>query len=199
MKKAFLFLPLLAALLWAGAAQAAAPTEALKGTVDKVIAILRDPALQGEGNREAQIAKLRTVFLGFFDMEELAKRTLAVHWKKFSPEERQEFESLFAKLLENTYADRIREYTDEQVLYLDEKLQDGKALVSTKIIHKGREIPMDYAMLESNGKWRVFDVNIEGVSLTRNYRTQFHEILVKDPPEQLLVRLRERTKDPAAK
>ena len=42
MKKAFLLLPLLAALLWAASAQAAAPTEALKGTVDKVIAILRE-------------------------------------------------------------------------------------------------------------------------------------------------------------
>lgn len=175
------------------------PTDALRLTLDKVFDVLKDPALSGEANRETQIAMLREVMLGYFDMEELSRRTLAVHWPKFSPEQRKEFQALFSKLLENTYVDRIRGYTDETVTYGEEVIEADRAVVKTKLNHKGRQIPMDYALHVKDGQWRVFDVQVEGVSLVRNYRSQFQDILSKDGPEQLLVKLRERTKDPSAK
>ncbi len=49
-------------------------------------------------------------------------------------------------------------------------------------------------MILENGEWKVYDVVIEGVSLVQNYRTQFREILINKPPEDLLKMLREKVR-----
>src|SRR5437867_13003615 len=69
---------------------------------------------------------------------------------------------------------------------------DGaQATVRTRIITKqGTEVPVDYRMFQRDGRWRVFDVNIEGVSLVGNYRTQFNAIIVRSPYQDLVTKLK---------
>lgn len=64
----------------------------------------------------------------------------------------------------------------------------GKVEVTTKVIGKGREIPIAYRLVDHDG-WKVYDVVIEGVSLVQNYRSQFGQILAHDSPDTLIAKI----------
>ncbi|MGD8543309.1 MAG: ABC transporter substrate-binding protein, partial [Desulfobacteraceae bacterium] len=88
-----------------------------------------------------------------------------------------------------TYIDLAVEFLEEEIL------SDDKAMVKTKVRREGVETPVDYRMLRQDGRWLVYDVNIEGVSLVQNYRTQFREILAKETPEELIQKLRDKIRE----
>jgi phospholipid transport system substrate-binding protein len=116
-------------------------------------------------------------------------------WKKFNAAQQKEFMALFSALLEGVYLDRIIAYTDEQVVFGNESmLRKDRAEVQSKVITKSNtEVPLFYRMVEESGQWRVYDVIIEGVSMIKNYRSQFGEILSKQTPQDLLKILRDKT------
>jgi phospholipid transport system substrate-binding protein len=67
--------------------------------------------------------------------------------------------------------------------------------VESYIITKdNKKVPLFYRMTDKSGQWRVYDVVIEGVSMVKNYRGQFREILSKKKPEDLLQTLRKKVK-----
>lgn len=166
-------------------AQAGQAQDTLKVSVDEVLSVLRG-SKQGDPGR---VDRLALAVGKVFDPEELAKRTLASHWENFSPEEQKRFTAAFVKLLQNTYLRRLETYTDEKVLFLDEAaLAENRAEVSTKIVTANKEIPIVYRLIKKND-WKVYDVVIEGVSLVQNYRNQFTQILAKESPGQLIVRV----------
>ncbi len=181
-------------------ARGAEPMDALKGPIEKVVGILRDPQYK-EAQKDVQRAKLWDLIQGVFDFTEISKRTLARNWKKFSPEQRKSFTDAFAQLLGNTYLDRMQGgYKNEVVVYLDEKMvSENKYVVKTKVVREAIEIPIDYSMFKSQGEWKIYDVNIEGVSLVKNYRTQFRKILSKETPDQLIDRVKKKTAAQKAK
>ena len=74
-------------------------------------------------------------------------------------------------------------------------LSDSQAEIQTKIVTASKEIPIFYRMISKGGKWKVYDVVVENVSLVQNYRTQFNDILAKNTPEQLLETLRKKVKE----
>jgi phospholipid transport system substrate-binding protein len=183
----FLALAIVAAL--AAPALAGAPTEALSASIDKIIALLADPAYKNPDTRPAMRTKLITAIDAVFDMKELSRRALGAQWNKFTPEQQQRFVTAFGQLLQNTYLDKIESYTDEKVQYLKEQdLGTGKVEVDTKVVGKGKEIPISYRLSDHNG-WKVYDVVIEGVSLVQNYRTQFGQILVNETPDALIAKI----------
>lgn len=173
------------------AAGAQEPREALKGPIDEVVSILRDPQYKGENQAELGREKIWGVIERLFDFTEMSKRCLARNWRVFSPSERKEFSEVFTRFLGNTYLDKIqKDYQNEEVVYGEQQmLTDTKALVKTTVMRDTVEIPVNYRMLKRNGAWRVYDVNIEGVSLVKNYRTQFGKILMRDSPADLIERL----------
>jgi len=161
------------------------PTDTVKGEVDKIINKLRDPAFK-EKAREEKIAGIREIINEIFDWTELSKRTLGRDWKKFNDAQKKEFIDLFSELLEGVYADRLLAYSDEKVIFDKEtELRKGQFEVQSYIATSdGKKIPLHYRMREKQGKWRVYDVVIEGVSMVKNYRSQFREILSKKQPEE---------------
>ncbi len=187
----FLFLSILSINVYAGD-----PTNLMKQTIDKVIDILKNKELKkAEKTNERRVA-IRKVVGERFDFEEMAKRSLALHWKKRTPEERKEFVPLFSDLLERSYIKKIEGYTDEKFLYTDEKIDVDYAVVNTRIITKRNvEIPIEYRLLNKNGKWEVYDVVIEGVSLVNNYRNQFNKIIRKDSYEELVRRMKNKQEE----
>ena len=128
-----------------------------------------------------------------FDWNEMAKRSLGIYWKDRTPEEQKEFIKLFTVLLENTYMDKIEGYAGEKILYSRETVEDRYALVETKIVtRRDTEVGVNYWMLSENGRWFVYDISVEGVSLVRNYRTQFNDILARSSYQELLKKLKEK-------
>lgn len=172
---------------------AGAALETIQTQVNKVLDVLSDPALKAESARETKEKKIWGIADNIFDYPELSKRALARNWKKFAPDQQKEFTDLFGKLLGNVYMDRILEYDDQKVVFERElSLGNDKAEVRSKIVTSSREIPMNYRMIEKNGEWRVYDVIIEGVSMVKNYRSQFRKILMNKSPEDLLKILRKK-------
>ena len=178
----------------AGISLAASPLESLKIPIENVLGLLKDPKYKNPDQRQQQRDKILTITRQLFDFTEMSKRALARNWKSFSPQEQLQFADVFADHLSNSYMDKIQgEYKDETIVFLNEEtVADGKALVKTKIQRKSGDISVDYSMLLVDNQWRVYDVNIEGVSLIKNYRTQFDQILVKESPAQLIERLKKK-------
>jgi len=177
------------------AAESAGPMVSVQGPIQQGIDLLRDPHYKDPSKREAQRDKIWEIIRQTFDFVEVSMRALAQDWKAFTPPQRKEFTEVFTDLLKNTYIDKIQsEFQNETIQFLgDEKVSDDKAVVKTKVIRNGKiEIPMDYSMRFRDGQWKVYDVAIEGVSLVKNYRTQFKDILAKETPAQLITRLKDK-------
>src|SRR5687767_1965699 len=181
-------------------AQAGEPTEQLKTHVDEVLKVLGNPALRTPDKIDERRDVIRKVANQIFDFEETAKRALGPHWASRTPAERKEFVTLFTDLLERSYVTRIEQYGGEKVAYAGDQVTGDQAVVKTRIVSKtGTDIPVDYRMQKMPEGWRVYDVNIEGVSLVSNYRTQFNKIVQTESFQALVDRLKSRsTVEPAA-
>jgi phospholipid transport system substrate-binding protein len=162
-----------------GPAWAGAPTDQLRGRVDRVLRILEDPALKQDARVVERRAAIRTMAHEIFDFRELSQRALARHWPARTPAERDEFVQLFADLLERSYIGKIETYSGgDRIQYTSETADGDQATVRTRIVTKaGAEIPVDYRMHRVGDRWLVYDVAIEGVSLVANYRAQFNKII----------------------
>ncbi len=190
------FFFLCSSLLISNTICAGEPLTLTKQTINKVTDILKNEELKKPENILKRRTELRRVIGERFDFEEMAKRALALHWKNRSPEERQEFISLFSDLLERSYVKKIESYADEQVLYADEKIEGEYAVVKTKIITKRNvEIPIEYRLLKKKNQWGVYDIVIEGVSLVNNYRNQFNKIIRKDSYQELVQRMKNKQEE----
>ena len=110
-------------------------------------------------------------------MESMARRTLGSYWDDATEEQRQQFSDLFVQVLEGTYLNRIGDYSDGTVKFLKQRVKGNKAIVDTQILTDDLEIPVQYKMIYSDGRWQVFDLVIEGVSLIKNYRSSYGEII----------------------
>lgn len=163
--------------------------EAVQTHVDEVLKVLRTT-----GSKEQQRAQIVAEAEKLFDFVELSKRTLGLSWNRFNQEQRKEFVDLYKSLLQDTYIDRITAYTNEKVSFtegvpLGDNSVEVRSIVTTKT---GEEVPINYRVMNENARWKIYDVVIAGVSLTANYRSQFREILVNQPPEALLSSLRQK-------
>ncbi len=171
---------------WAGL-----PTDQLKGSIDRVIKTLNDPALKGENKALDRRRAVRKIADDIFDFNEIARRSLGRHWQSLTDKQREEFVSLFSDLLERSYISKIELYGGEKILYASERMDGDIVSVATRIITKnGTEVPIDYRMLKRGDRWLVYDVNIEGVSLVSNYRTQFNKIIQTASYNDLVQKLR---------
>jgi len=162
-------------------------TSQLRGTIEKVIKIVKDEALMND--HQARRAALRNAIDERFDYRQMVMRSLAKNWDDRSDQERQEFIALFKSLLENSYAGKLEAYRDEKINYVGEVIKGGYALVKTEVVRRSTTIGVDYKLIEENGDWKVYDFVIEGVSMIRNYRSQFTKIIRKDSYEVLVQKL----------
>lgn len=177
-------------------AYADAPLSTVQANVNKVLDVLRDPALKADSAKVTKKEKLRSIYGSMFDEVELSKRTLARNWNKLNTAQRQEFVQLFQEVLEKAYVDKILSYTNEKITYEKEiRLTENQVEVQTHVITSSNKIPIFYRVILSSGTWKVYDVIVENVSLVQNYRTQFNNILEKNTPEQLLEILRKKVKE----
>jgi phospholipid transport system substrate-binding protein len=186
---------LMSLMIFPFSASAQSPLETIQTQVNKVLEVLRDPALKAESAKETREKKVWTLIDGVFDYTELSKRTLAQHWKTFTPEQQKEFTQLFGKLLGTVYMDRIMAYTNEKVIFSKAtKLSEDTTEVQSEVVTASKSIPIHYRMISKEGSWKVYDVVVEGVSLVQNYRSQFRDILSKQSPQDLLRILRDKVK-----
>jgi phospholipid transport system substrate-binding protein len=194
-----------ALMLFASIAGPAAttPRQVVQVAVDRVIAVLegtepqRERGEHGEGRVPAADrtrAELRRIALDLFDFEEMSRRTLSRHWAGRTRAEQQEFIRLFADLLERSYLGRIEAYAGEKVAYVGETVEGAYALVRSKIIpqRQRRETAVDYRLHRRDGRWKVYDVLVDGVSFVSTYRAEFNRVISASSYNGLVDALRNR-------
>jgi phospholipid transport system substrate-binding protein len=182
------------------AVKAEKPVEALKGPIDKVLQILEDPQYEDPARKADQREKIRSVSNAMFDFELIAKRaTGRYHWQNsFTSQQRREFTDLFAEFLGNNYLTRINGTVKGlKVEYLDEVIDDSgkRAKVRTKVPGSKSDVAVDYSMGLKDGKWKIYDVYVEGVSLVQNYQTQFRSLFEKESAAQVIDRLKQKIEE----
>jgi phospholipid transport system substrate-binding protein len=173
---------------------AASPAQdQLKQSIDEILAVLRNPELKTDAQKDTRRQALEKIVEERFDFDKMSQLSLARHWKERSDAEKSEFTALFGRLLKDTYISKMEGYTDEQVVFINELIKKQKAQIDTKIITQTVEIPINYRMFtRDNVQWLVYDMVIEGVSLIGNYRSQFGQMLEKDSFEELMNKLKKK-------
>ncbi len=170
---------------------ASTPKEDIRKTVDQALAVLRDPQIKGEVRRQ----KISPLVRARFDFTIMSQYALGKNWRSATPQEQQEFIRLFSDLLEETYIGRVDAYSNETVIYGDEKIDGERAEVKTHVHSGNVDIPIDYRLTRKDGEWFVYDVLIEDVSLIKNYRSSYGEIIRKEGFTKLLERMAEKIKE----
>ncbi|MBU0674900.1 MAG: ABC transporter substrate-binding protein [Proteobacteria bacterium] len=172
------------------------PMVQIRETVDSILLLMRDPALaspEKSGERRTRIIKAVDIR---FDFREMSMRTLGKVWDEKSEEQRGVFQKLFADLLKNNYIGRIEGYSNEEISY-HKVIMDktgSRAMVFTSVIKNTREISINYKLILKGHDWRVYDVEIEGVSLVKNYRSEFSRIISKEDYAGLIKRMEEKVR-----
>lgn len=174
-------------------ASAGEPFDLVKSAVERALVILREPKPNSSEKRKERIDRLKDVVNPPFDYDEMARRTLAAHWRRRTPAEQEEFARLFRAFLKRIYSDRVDFYGGERIVLGRETIDQDYAEAESKIIDaKGDETSVIYRLRRSDGKWKVYDAVVENISIVNNYRSQFDRVIAKSSYEELKKMLRDK-------
>jgi len=167
--------------------------DTIKSRITQLFDVLRDPAYQGKAAAELKKEKIWSIFNKTFDYTEFSKRTLSRTWRKLKPDQRVEFTGLYKTLLDKVYMNKILAYTDQQMVFGKERpLAQNRVEVQSKIVAGSNRTPIYFRMVSKNDGWWVYDVIVEGISLVKNYRSQFTRILKRESIEGMFEILRKK-------
>jgi len=170
------------------------PTNALRPVLNELMAILSDPGLKNDDFLAERRLKIMSAIGGGFNFREMSRRVLGKTWRKIDEPQKDYFTELMTKLLENVYIGKLEGYSDQTVEFVAETIKGDRSQVTTYLVNKGVKIPVHYIMRNNQGVWKVYDINIEGVSLVRNYQEQFKSIVRKEKFEGLVKVLEEKNR-----
>ena len=164
------------------------PNELIRIRWNAVISVLRNKDL----DQEARVKKINTIVSPIFDFQLMAKLALGrEHWPKLTPAQQGKFTELFVERLRTTYREKIALYTDEEILFKPAEKKDGTICIPMELKTKDKKIAILHKLRKLDNRWKVYDVEIQGVSILLTYRSQFDDILSRGTVEDLLSRLEE--------
>jgi phospholipid transport system substrate-binding protein len=173
-------LTLVALLVLGGAAGAAEPVDepvrVVQSTADTVLGTLR----QQRVNLQAEPAKVYglvdELLVPHVDFARLSSLVLGRHWRTASSDQRERFSREFKRLLVRTYATGLLELDTWEIHYPPQRVaaDADDVVVRSELLRAGAQpVPVDYRMHRADGRWRVYDVSIDGVSFASTYRNSF--------------------------
>jgi phospholipid transport system substrate-binding protein len=158
----------------------------LTGKLDAAMAVLQKKDM-GQQEKDRQIIE---IVRPIFDFPLMAKLSLGrKYWPGLSKEHKVKFADLFIKRLEASYLEKLSLYTDETVVYKTPVQNGRKVEIPTEVISKDKIISMTYKLYKSKRNWKIYDMEIEGISIIVTYRSQFDQILDKGTFDDLLLKL----------
>jgi phospholipid transport system substrate-binding protein len=189
---------LVAGLSQANLAEAGAPTEVVRGVFNDANRVLTDPAT--EQRPLERLVAIRALFSRVFDFRDAAERSLGRQWQARTVAEQQEFTRLFADFVQRGFVYWLASVAEVDgraggatVHFVGETVDRDTATVQTAILARGgRLIPLTHTLVYRNRRWVVRDVNIEGISLVANYRSQFDRVIRGSSYPQLVQLIRAR-------
>ncbi len=167
-----------------------AAEETLRSKLEVVISVLQKKELELEAKKKEIIEIVTPIF----DFSLMAKLTLGrKYWPGLAKEKKERFTELFIKRLKESYLEKLTRYTytDEKILYNAPIQVKKKIHIPTDLISKDNKISMLYKLYKSKHNWKIYDIEIEGVSLITIYRSQFNQVLSSGTIDDLLEKLEE--------
>ncbi len=162
------------------------PEEFLQNKWDAVVSILQNKKI----DQKAKEKKINKIISPIFDFPLMAKLSLGrKNWTKFSPPQRDKFTLLFTERIKKSYWEKIGLYKDEKVLFKP-KVQKKKTIyIPSELRYNDKKVAILYKLRKIEKCWKIYDVEIQGVSILLTYRSQFDEILRRGTVKDLLSRL----------
>ncbi|MEO5365862.1 MAG: ABC transporter substrate-binding protein [Magnetococcus sp. WYHC-3] len=167
------------------------PTDQLKETTDKILAIVRDPTLQGADKEDARQKQMREEIDKRFAWSDMAHSAYGLAWNKLTDAQRTEFTGLFGDLVNKNYMSKVESYSGEKIQYKGDKVDGTYGVVNVVIVTlRNTDIAVSYRVLKKDTQWLIYDVIIENISMVNNYRSQFGAILHSSPHDVLVSRIK---------
>lgn len=144
---------------------------------------------------------VETILLPHFDTDYAAQLVLAQNWRTASPEQRQRFVAAMVKMLMNTYAGALTEFSADKFKILPYRADSNPdvATVRTQVMRSsGVVVPVDYKLRRTASGWKAFDVIIEGISYVKNYRTDLGEEISQRGLDAVIARIEREGSAPAS-
>ena len=158
----------------------------LKSKLDAAISVLQKKDLDPQQKND----QLVEIVTPMFDFHLMAKLSLGrKYWPGLSEEKKDEFTDLFIKRLRTSYLEKLSLYTDEKVFFKTPVQNKRKVRIPTVLISNKNKISMIYKLYKSRKDWKIYDIEIEGISIISTYRSQFDQVLRKGTIDELLKRL----------
>ena len=165
-----------------------AAEELLKNKLDAVIAVLQKKDLEQQVIKNEIIEIVEPIF----DFSLMAKLTLGrKYWPGIPKEKKKRFTELFIKRLKGFYLDKITLYTDETIVYKTPIQVKRKIQIPTELISKADKISILYKLYKSKHNWKIYDIEVQGVSVVSTYRSQFYQVLSSGTIDDLLLKMEE--------
>jgi phospholipid transport system substrate-binding protein len=169
-------------------ATAPAARAVIEDALGRVEKILRD----AKSTPAEKNAKVRAIAETMIDFETMGRLAMGANWRDLSEAKRNEFNKEFRQHVINTYGHFTDDYTDQDLVVAEDRSEArGDWTVQTKImgIKDGARqelAKVDYRLRQADGKWKVIDITIEGVSMMANFRAQFQDIMTSGGIDKLL-------------
>jgi phospholipid transport system substrate-binding protein len=173
------------------------PQQLIKQAIDKVLGEIKLNLEDYRASPDKLLALVDEEVLPHFDFVAMTNLALYRYRKEFNDEQKSRIVNEFKVLLIRTYGTALLEYNNQEVNYLDMvgSVEKGKVKVKTEVTQAGGSaIPLDYSLRRGKQGWKVYDVQIDGISLVTNYRSSFAREINKNGVEGLIKLLNERNK-----
>jgi phospholipid transport system substrate-binding protein len=158
----------------------------LKKNLDAVFTVLQQKDLDPQEKNEDIV----DIVTPMFDFELMARLSLGKkHWPELSQEKKERFTELFIKRLKASYLKNFTLYTDEKLFYEPSVQVKKKIHAPTYLVSKDKKISILYKFYKAEKNWKIYDLEIQGVSIIRSYRSQFSDILESGTVDDLLLKL----------
>ena len=158
----------------------------IRKNIDAVVLIVQNKELHQKDKNE----KVVDIVNSILDFQLMAKLSLGKkYWPKLSKEEREEFTDLFVKRLQDSYVEKLVLYSDEKVVYESPQKVKKRIHMQTYMISKDNKISMLFKLYDSKTSWRIYDIEIQGVSIIQSFRSQFDGVLKTGTITDLLEKL----------
>ena len=163
-----------------------AAEEALKSKLEAVLSVLQKEEVEHEAKKKEIIEIVSPIF----DFSLMAKLTLGrKFWPGLVKEKKERFTELFVKRLKESYLEKLTRYTNARIVYNAPIQVKKKIYIPTELISKDNKISMLYKLYKSKHNWKIYDIEIEGVSIVINYRSQVNQVLSSGTIDDLLTKL----------
>lgn len=174
------------------------PEQVIQETSDRLFSTLKAEKVNLEKNPERIFSIVEDILVPRFDFGTISQWVMGRSWRTATPAQRAEFTQEFKRLLINSYAGVLLEYTDEKIDILPLPANAANAneiTVRSQIISKERPpVAINYSMIKSGQRWMVYDVAVEGISIVANYRSEIRELVSRNGIDGMINTIKQKNK-----